>query len=144
MSFIKEFKEFALKGNLVDMAVAFVMGAAFGKVVTSFIEKMFAPLVGLMMGGVNLSEQRVVIKEAIVEVADASGKIITKAAPEVAVEWGMFVTAIIDFTIVALAMFLLIKLMNKMKKKEEAAPTAPPEPSSTDKLLIEIRDQLKK
>jgi len=144
MSFVKEFKEFALKGNLVDMAVAFVMGAAFGKVVTSFIEKMFAPLVGLLLGGVNLSDQRVVIKDAVAEVADASGAIITKATPEVAIEWGMFITAIIDFTIVALAMFLLIKLMNKLKKKEEAAPAVPPEPSSTDKLLIEIRDQLKK
>ncbi len=134
MGFFKEFKDFAMKGNLVDIAVAFVMGAAFAKVVSSFTEGIVAPLIGLL-GGADLTKKMYVIKEAI---TDASGKIITEA---VAIKWGEFVTAIINFIIVALVMFLIIKAINKMKKKEDAAPTAP---SSTDVLLMEIRDSLKK
>lgn len=145
MGMMKEFKEFAMKGNLIDMAVAFVMGGAFGKVITAFVEKMFAPVVGLIMGGIDLNDKHLVIKEGTPEVKDAVGNIVTKAIPQVAIEWGQFVTAIIDFTLVAFAMFMLIKAINKFKRKEEAAaPAAPPEPSSTDKLLMEIRDSLKK
>ena len=145
MGFIKEFKEFAMKGNLVDMAIAFVMGGAFGKVVTAFVEKMFAPLVGLLMGGVDLSKKHFVVKDGVAEVKDASGNIITPAIAEVAIEWGQFVTAIIDFVLVAFVMFIIIKAMNAAKKKEEiAAPVAPPEPTAQEKLLMEIRDSLKK
>jgi large conductance mechanosensitive channel len=138
---LKEFKEFAMKGNLVDMAIAFVMGGAFGKVVTAFVEKMFAPLVGLLMGGLDLSDQKLIIKDAVVEVKDASGAVLTPAVAEVAIEWGTFLTALIDFTIVAFAMFLVIKAINKMKKPEpEAAPVGP----TQEELLGEIRDLLKK
>lgn len=144
MGFVKEFKEFAMKGNLVDMAIAFVMGGAFGKVVTAFVEKMFAPLVGLLMGGIDLSKKHLVLKEGITEVKDASGNVVTPAVAEVAIEWGQFVTAIIDFVLVAFVMFLIIKAMNAAKKKEVEAPAAPAEPSVQEKLLMEIRDSLKK
>lgn len=134
MGFIKEFKDFAMKGNLVDIAVAFVMGGAFGKVITSFTEGIVAPLIG-MIGGADLSKNMYILKEAV---TDASGKVITEA---VSIKYGDFLTAVINFIIVAFIMFLIIKGINSMKKKEEAVPS---EPSSTDKLLIEIRDALKK
>lgn len=144
MSFIKEFKEFAVRGNLVDTAVAFVMGASFGKIVSSFVDGIIMPLVGMLTGGVDFNDKKLILKEAIPEVKDASGKVIEKAILEVSVKYGSFLTNLIDFVIVAFAVFLVIKAINKMKKKEEAAPAAPAEPSSTDKLLIEIRDSLKK
>ena len=135
MGFLKEFKDFAMKGNLVDIAVAFVMGGAFGKVVTSFTEGIVAPLIG-MLGGADLSKNMYVLKAAVV---DATGKVVTEA---VTVKYGDFLTAIINFIIVAFVMFLVIKGINAMKKKQEEA--APAGPSSTDALLIEIRDALKK
>ena len=141
---IKEFKEFALKGNLIDTAIAFVMGAAFGKVVSAFVEKMFSPLVGLLMGGVDLTKKKIIVKEGITEVKDAAGAVITPAINEVAIQWGAFITATIDFVVVAFVMFMIIKAMNRMKKKEAEAPVTPPEPSTQEKLLMEIRDSLKK
>ncbi len=134
MGFIKEFKEFAMKGSLVDIAVAFVMGAAFGKVITAFTDGIVSPLIG-MIGGADLSKNMYVLKEAVY---DASGKVTAEA---VAVRWGEFLTAIINFIIVAFVMFLVIKAINNMKKKQEEAPAGP---SSTDILLMEIRDSLKK
>lgn len=134
MGMLKEFKDFAMKGNLVDIAVAFVMGGAFGKVVTSFTEGMVAPLIGLL-GGKDLSANKWIIKE---EMKDAAGAI---TQPEVAIKWGAFLTATIDFIIVAFVMFMIIKTINSMKKKEAAAPAAPPEDIT---LLREIRDALKK
>ncbi len=134
MGFIKEFKDFAMKGNLVDIAVAFVMGAAFAKVITSFTEGIISPLIG-MLGGADLNKQMYILKDKVV---DASGKVITEA---VAIKWGDFLTAIINFIIVALVMFLVIKAINKMKKKQEEVAAGP---SSTDLLLMEIRDSLKK
>lgn len=131
---LKEFKDFAMKGNLVDIAVAFVMGGAFGKVVTSFTEGMVSPLIG-MLTGKDLSKNMWVIKEGEV---DATGTVIQ---PEVAIKWGAFLTAVIDFVIVAFVMFMIIKAINSMKKKEEAAPAATPEDIQ---LLREIRDALKK
>ena len=135
MGFIKEFKDFAMQGSLVDIAVAFVMGGAFGKVVSSFTDGIVSPLIG-MIGGADLSKNMYVLKEAVM---DASGKVVKEA---VAVKWGDFLTAIINFIIVAFVMFLVIKAINKMKKKQENA--APAGPSSTDVLLMEIRDSLKK
>jgi len=134
MGFIKEFKEFAMKGSLVDIAVAFVMGGAFGKVVSSFTDGIVSPLIG-MIGGADLSKNMYVLKEAVF---DGSGKVVTEA---VALKWGDFLTAIINFIIVAFVMFLVIKGINRMKKKEEATAAGP---SSTDALLMEIRDSLKK
>ena len=144
MGMIKEFKEFALKGNLIDTAIAFVMGAAFGKVVSAFVEKMFSPLVGLLMGGVDLTKKKIIVKEGITEVKDAAGAVITPAINEVAIQWGAFITATIDFVVVAFVMFMIIKAMNRMKKKEAEVLAAPPEPSTQEKLLMEIRDALKK
>jgi len=132
----KEFKEFAMKGNLVDIAVAFVMGAAFGRVVTALTEGMIAPIIG-MLTGKDLVADVWVLKP---EVKDAAGAV-TQA--EVAIKWGAFVTAAIDFIIVAFVMFLIVKAINSLKKKYETPPP-PPGPSSTDKLLMEIRDQLRK
>lgn len=143
MGFIKEFKEFALKGNLVDMAIAFVMGGAFGKVTTSFVEKMFAPVVGLIMGGIDLTKERWELRKEVIEVKDAAGNVVTAGVQEVAIEWGMFVTACIDFILVAFVMFMIIKLMNSLKRKEEVAPSSPPAPSKEEVLLAEIRDAIK-
>jgi large conductance mechanosensitive channel len=134
MGFIKEFKDFAMKGNLVDIAVAFVMGGAFGKVITSFTEGVISPLIG-MIGGADLSKNVWTLKEAV---TDAAGKVVQEG---VVVKYGDFITAIINFIIVAFVMFLIIKGINSLKKKEAEAPA---EPSSTDKLLMEIRDNLKK
>jgi large conductance mechanosensitive channel len=142
MSFIKEFKEFAIRGNLVDTAVAFVMGASFGKIVSSFVDGIVMPLVGMLTGGVDFNDKKWVLKDAIPEVKDAAGKVVSKAILEVSVKYGTFLTNLIDFIIVAFAVFMVIKAINKMKK-EEAAP-APAAPSSTDQLLMEIRDSLKK
>lgn len=132
---LKEFKEFAMKGNLVDMAIAFVMGAAFSKVVSAFVEKMFAPIIGLLMGGMDLADKKYVLTP---EVKDAAGVVTT---PESAIQWGLFLTACIDFIIVAFVMFMIIKAMNKMKKPE--APAAPAGPTQ-EELLTQIRDLLKK
>lgn len=141
MSFIKEFKQFALKGNLVDIAVAFVMGGAFGKVVSTFTEKLIAPLIGLLTGGSNFYDKKLVLKSEVNEVVDPSGKVIVAHGDEVALEWGAFVTVVVDFIIVAFVMFLIIKAINALKKKEEATIT---HLSKTDELLTEIRDTLKK
>ena len=140
MGFMKEFKDFALKGNLVDIAVAFVMGAAFGKVITSFTEGMVSPLIG-MLGGGDLSKNMYQLKPGIAEVKDAAGKVITPAVDAIAIKWGAFLTATIDFLLVAFVMFLVIRAINNMKKKQTETPAGP---SSTDTLLMEIRDSLKK
>ncbi|SFZ90302.1 large conductance mechanosensitive channel [Flaviramulus basaltis] len=132
---LKEFKEFAMKGNLVDIAVAFVMGAAFNKVVSSFTGGIVSPLIGLIFKS-DFKEQKWIITEGALN--DAGEKV-----GEVAVLWGDFLTNIIDFIIVALVMFMVIKGVNSMKKKEEPAPAAPAGPSQED-LLAEIRDLLKK
>jgi len=138
---LKEFKEFAMRGNLVDIAVAFVMGGAFGKVITSFTEGLVAPLVG-MLTGKDLSKNMLILKKGVTEVKDAAGNVVTEAQAEVALKWGAFVTAIIDFIIVAFVMFLIIKGINSLKKKE---PPTPPAATPEDILLLrEIRDSLKK
>lgn len=132
---LKEFKEFAMKGNLVDIAVAFVMGAAFNKVVTSFTAGIVSPLIGLIFNS-NFNDLKYVIKEGV---ANAEGAI----EGEVSILWGAFVTNLIDFIIVAFVMFMIIKGINKTKKKEEPAPEEPAGPSQ-EELLSEIRDLLKK
>ncbi len=137
MSFVKEFKEFAMKGNLVDLAVGFVMGAAFTKITTAFINGMVMPLVGMIQGK-DFNEWKWILKPSQV---GADGK---ETAAEVAVKYGTFITVTIEFVIVAFVMFMLIKAINRMKKKEEAAPVADLEPTTQEKLLMEIRDSLKK
>ena len=142
MSWIKEFRDFASKGSLVDVAVAFVMGAAFGKVISSFTEGIVSPLISLITGGADLTDKKIILRDGS-QVLDASGAVVSEVA-EISLKYGAFFTAILDFIIVAWVMFLLIKAINRFKQKQEEAPAAPPEPSSTDKLLMEIRDALKK
>jgi large conductance mechanosensitive channel len=144
MGMLKEFKEFAVKGNLVDIAVAFVMGAAFGKIVTAFIDGIVMPIVGLLTGGVNFNDQVWVLKDGIAAVKDASGKVITPEVASVSIKYGAFITNLFDFIVVAFCMLLVIKANNKMRKEDPAAPAKPAEPSNADKLLAEIRDALKK
>jgi len=141
MGMLKEFKDFAMKGNLVDIAVAFVMGGAFGKVITSFTEGLISPLVG-MLTGKDLNKNMLVLKSGVAEVKDAAGVVITAAQAEVSLKWGAFITALIDFIIVAFVMFLVIKAINSMKKKE--VPAGPPPTPEDITLLREIRDSLKK
>lgn len=140
---LKEFKAFAVRGNLVDTAVAFVMGASFGKIVSSFVDGMVMPLVGMLTGGVDFNDKKLVLQDAVAAVKDVSGAVVTPEVTEVSVKYGTFITNLIDFIIVAFAVFLVIKAINKLKKAEEPAPEEKG-PSSTDALLMEIRDALKK
>ena len=133
---LKEFKEFAMKGNLVDIAVGFVMGAAFKEVVTSFTGGIVSPLIGLIFNA-DLKDLKYIVQEGV---ANAEGVM----EGQVAVLWGAFVTNIIDFIIVAFVMFMVVKGVNKMKKKEEPAPEPAPAGPSQEDLLGEIRDLLKK
>lgn len=135
MGMLKEFKDFAMKGNLVDIAVGFVMGAAFKQVVTSFTGGIVSPLIGLIFNA-DLKDLKYIISEGV---ADEAGKI----TGEVAILYGEFLTNVIDFIIVAFVMFMVVKAVNAMKKKEEPAPEAPKGPSQ-EELLAEIRDLLKK
>ncbi|WP_308991691.1 large conductance mechanosensitive channel protein MscL [Mariniflexile litorale] len=132
---LKEFKEFAMKGNLVDIAVAFVMGAAFNKVVTSFTAGIVSPIIGLIFNS-NFNDLKYVITPGVVN--DAG-----EVTGEIAVLYGTFLTSLIDFIIVAFVMFMIIKGINKTKKKEEPAPATPAGPTQ-EELLIQIRDLLKK
>jgi len=132
MSFAKEFKDFAMKGNVVDMAVGIIIGAAFGKIIASLVKDVIMPVVGNMIGGVNFASLAYVLQEAQGEVA------------AVAIKYGLFIQTIVDFLIIAVAIFMAIKVMNSMKKKEEAAPSAPPKPTNEEVLLTEIRDLLQK
>ncbi len=130
MGMMSEFKEFAVKGNVVDMAVGVVIGGAFGKIVTSLVNDVIMPPIGVMMGGVDFSDLSFVIQEAVGD------------KPAVTLNWGNFVQTFINFLIIAFSIFLVVKGMNKMKKKEEEAPADPPEPSKEEVLLTQIRDAL--
>jgi large conductance mechanosensitive channel len=136
MSMIKEFKDFAMRGNLVDLAVAFVMGAAFSKLVSAFVDGIVMPLVGLVTAGVDFTTLKFVLREAQI---GADGAV---SVPETAITYGQFITVTLDFVIVAFVMFLLVKAVNKTKKKQEAP--APAGPTPDQQLLAEIRDLLKK
>lgn len=133
MSFIKEFREFAVKGNVVDMAVGIIIGAAFGKIVSSLVSDVVMPPIGVLIGGVNFSDLALVIKEA------------TADSAAVTIAYGQFIQTILDFTIVAFAIFLMIKVINKLKREEAPVEEAPAEAevSEETKLLTEIRDLLK-
>jgi large conductance mechanosensitive channel len=143
MGFFSEFKEFAMKGNLLDLAVGFVMGAAFSKVTSSFIDGMVMPLVGMLQGK-DFSNLYFGLNEAA-QTAAGQGLPLAKAKEAGPVfAWGAFVTVTIEFIVVAFVMFMIIKGVNATKKQEAAAPAAPPEPTASEKLLAEIRDALKK
>lgn len=133
MSMMKEFKEFAMRGNVIDMAVGIVIGGAFGKIVTSLVNDVIMPPIGYLTGGVDFSKMKWILKPA--DDSDPKHKI-----AEVAINYGTFINTIITFIIIAFAIFMVVKLINKMHKKEEAAPAAPPADVT---LLTEIRDLLK-
>lgn len=132
MSIIQEFKEFAVKGNVVDMAVGVIIGTAFGKIVTSLVADVVMPPIGVLLGGVNFSDLAITVKEAAGE------------SPAVIVAYGKFAQTMIDFVIIAFVIFMVVRVINSLKKKAEAAPVAPAEPSREQVLLTEIRDLLKK
>ena len=132
MSMMSEFRDFAMRGNVVDMAVGIVIGGAFGKIVSSFVSDVLMPPVGMALGGVDFSDLAMTLKAASGEVA------------AVTVNYGSFIQTVIDFIIIAFAIFMVIKAMNSLKKKEEEKPAAPPKPSVEETLLTEIRDLLKK
>jgi large conductance mechanosensitive channel len=135
MSVLKEFKEFAMRGNVIDMAVGIIIGGAFGKIIASFVSDVLMPPIGLLLGGVNFTDLKLTMKEA------------QEGVEAVTLNYGNFLQVTVDFLIIAFAIFMFIKAMNKLtKKKEEVveAPPAPPAPSKEEVLLTEIRDLLKK
>lgn len=131
MSMLQEFKKFAMRGNVVDMAVGIIVGGAFGKIVSSFVADVIMPPIGLLIGGVDFLNLTITIKEA------------AGSAAAVTLNYGKFIQSVVDFVIIALAIFMAIKAMNALNKKEEAAPLPPPAPSKEEVLLGEIRDLLK-
>lgn len=140
MSFIKEFKTFAMKGNVVDMAVGIIIGGAFGKIVASFVNDILMPPLGILLGGTDFKALKVVLRE---DVLNEAGEVVTKGA---SIMYGNFIQTTVDFIIIAFAIFIMVKAMNSLKKKEEAKPAAPPSPPAPSKeelLLTEIRDILK-
>ena len=127
---LQEFKKFIMRGNVVDLAVAVIIGAAFGRIITSFVDDVLMPILGIFVGGINFADLKIVIEEAQGEAA------------ELAIYYGSFLQSVIDFLIIALAIFMMIRWINSMKKKKEE-PAAPPVPSKEETLLEEIRDILK-
>lgn len=132
MSFIKEFREFAMRGNVVDMAVGVIIGGAFGKIVSSLVADVFMPVLGIFTGGIDFKDLKFVLKDAVGDV------------PAVTLNYGVFVQHVVDFVIIAFAIFLMIKALNKLKNEKPAEPAQPPKPSNEEVLLTEIRDLLKK
>jgi large conductance mechanosensitive channel len=131
MGFFQEFREFAMKGNVVDMAVGVIIGGAFGKIVASMVDDVLMPPLGMAIGGVNFKDLAIELKAA------------TESSPAVLLAYGKFLQAVLDFGILALVIFLLVRAMNKLRQEEPAAPPAPPEPSAEERLLTEIRDLLR-
>lgn len=136
MSIVKEFREFAVKGNMMDMAVGIIIGGAFGKCVSSLVGDMILPPLGLIMGKMDFSQYTVMLKAGETL---ADGKVI----PPIELRFGPFLNTVIDFVIVAFAVFMLVKAINRLRRAQEAAPVAPPEPPAEQRLLTEIRDILK-
>ncbi len=134
MGMVSEFKEFISKGNVVDLAVGVIIGGAFGKIVTSLVDQVIMPPIGLLIGGIDFSELKIVLKAA----GDDPKKV-----PEVAIQYGAFLNTAIQFLIVAFVIFMIVKGINSMRRKQAEAPAAPPAPTATEALLMEIRDSLK-
>ncbi len=134
MGLLTEFKEFAARGNVVDLAVGVIIGAAFGKIVTSLVEQVIMPPIGLALGRVDFAELKWVL---------APENPATEAIEEVAIQYGAFINTVIQFLIVAFVVFLLVKAINKLRRAEAEAPAAPPAPTASEALLMEIRDELK-
>jgi large conductance mechanosensitive channel len=132
MKMLQEFKQFAMRGNVMDMAIGIIIGAAFGKIVSSVVADVIMPPIGLLLGGMDFSSLSVTLKEA------------TEGSPAVLLKYGIFINSIIDFIIIAFAIFMLVKGINSLKKKEEEKPAAPSAPTKSELLLAEIRDELRK
>ena len=148
--FLTEFKQFAVKGNAIDMAVGVIIGGAFGKIVTSIVNDLIMPPIGVIIGGVDFKDLKWVMKEAVPEQLDEAGNVVQKAVTEVTLNYGAFIQNVIDFLIIAFCVFMLVKFITKLTTKKKAeepaappAPPAPPAPSAEEKLLAEIRDLLK-
>jgi large conductance mechanosensitive channel len=137
MKILQEFKQFAIKGNVTDMAIGIIIGAAFGKIVSSLVNDIIMPPLGLLIGGVDFTDLKLILKEAVIDPAGNTVNAVT-------LNYGSFIQTAFDFLIVAFAIFLVIKAMNNLKKKEEIAPSVPPAPTKEEILLTEIRDLLKK
>ena len=135
---MKDFKEFAMKGNVVDLAIAVVIGGAFGKIVTSLVNDIIMPIIGVLTGGINFSDKKVVLSSAVL---DATGKVVK---PENDLTYGVFIQAVIMFLLIAFSIFIVMRAFVKLQKKKEEAPAPPAEPSNEEKLLTEIRDLLKR
>ncbi len=131
MNMIQEFKTFAMRGNVVDMAVGIIIGGAFGKIVSSFVADVIMPPIGLLIGGVDFTNLAIILKQAVGD------------TPAVTLSYGKFIQSVVDFVIIAFAIFLAIKAMNTLQKKKEEAPAPPPAPTPEESLLTEIRDILK-
>ena len=146
-NFLQDFKAFAMKGNVVDMAVGVIIGGAFGKIVTSVVNDLFMPVIGMLVGGVNFTDLKLTLKDAVPEQLNEAGEVIQAAVPAVTLNYGNFLQQTFDFLIIAFSIVLFISLIKKVtekKKVEEApAPAPAPEPSAEEKLLTEIRDLLK-
>jgi large conductance mechanosensitive channel len=139
MKMFKEFKEFAVKGNMIDLAVGIIIGAAFGKIVASLVSDLIMPPIGLLLGGINFTDIKITMKDASVD--PATGKVIKEA---VALKLGNFIQALVDFTIIAFSVFMIVKGVTRLGKKKEEAPAPPPAITKDQELLTEIRDLLKK
>ena len=126
---LKEFREFAMRGNVMDMAIGIIIGGAFGKIVSSFVNDILMPPLGMLLGNVDFTDLAITLKDG---------------AEPVLLKYGVFIQTTVDFVIIAFAIFMMVRTMNNLKKKEEAAPAAPAEPPAQEKLLTEIRDLLKK
>ena len=142
MSIVKEFREFAMRGNIVDMAIGIIIGSAFGKIISSLVSDVLMPPIGMAIGRIDVKDFKLVLQKAVPAVTEG-GQIIKQAVNEVTLKYGMFIQTIIDFMIVAFCIFLVIKVMNRLKKKEEEKPAPPATPSKEEILLAEIRDLLK-
>ncbi|MHC1781084.1 MAG: large-conductance mechanosensitive channel protein MscL [Bacteroidales bacterium] len=140
MRLLDEFKQFAMRGNVVDMAVGIIIGGAFGKIVSSFVSDVIMPPIGILIGGVNFTDLKITIKS---QIADAAG-VVTN--PAVTINYGNFIQVVFDFIIIAFAIFAMVKIMNNLNRKniEEQVPATPPPPPADIQLLSEIRDILKK
>jgi large conductance mechanosensitive channel len=132
MKILQEFKQFAMRGNVLDMAIGIIIGAAFGKIVSSFVADVIMPPIGILLGGVDFSNLSLTLKQG------------SEGVAPVLLKYGMFINTIIDFIIIAFAIFMVIKAINSMKKKEEEKPAAPPAPTKSEILLEEIRNELRK
>jgi large conductance mechanosensitive channel len=140
---LKEFKEFAMRGNVLDMAVGIIIGAAFGTIIKSLVNDILMPPIGLLLGGVDFSNLFIVLKEGANAAAPYAALVDAQTAGAVTINYGVFINSIISFLIVAFAIFMVIRAMNRLKKKEEAKPAEPPKPSEEVLLLRDIRDALK-